>query len=122
MAQDKRSTVEMVDDLADSASKLWSKFFKLSSELDKLKEAVEQQQALTTGPLQVFIDHEPEFKRLLSTGFLQSVNKEVAQNKRHIEASADEIIRDKLDKAIDELSDKLKDAILEKIEKQSALW
>ena len=47
---------------------------------------------------------------------------EVAQNERHIETLADSIIRDKLDKALDDVSDKLKTAILEKIEKQSALW
>ena len=122
MLQNNGNTAEVVGDLIAAVNKLESKVFKIFIELDKLKEAVEQQQAMTTGPLQVFIDHEPEFKRLLSTGFLQSVNKEAAQNKRHIEALADEIIRDKLDKAIDEVSDKLKDAILEKIEKQSTLW
>lgn len=116
------NTAEVVNDLVAAVDKLEAKIFKLFLELDKLKEAVEQQQALTTGPLLVFINHESEFKRLLSTGFLQSVNKEVAQNKRHIEALADEIIREKLDKALDEISDKLKDVILEKIEKQSALW
>ena len=122
MAQNKCNTAEVVNDLVAAVDKLEAKVFKLFLELNKLKETVEQQQATIAGPLQVFIDHEPEFKRLLSTGFLQSVNKEVAQNKRHIEALADEIIRDKLDKALDEVSDKLKDAILEKIEKQSALW
>ena len=122
MLQNNGNTAEVVNDLVAAVNKLEAKVFKLFLELDKLKEAVEQQQALTTGPLLVFINHEPEFKRLLSTGFLQSVNKEVAQNKQHIEALADEIIRDKLDKAIDEISDKLKDDVFEKIEKQSALW
>lgn len=122
MIQNKRNTAEVVNDLVAAVNKLESTVFKIFIELDKLKQAVEQQQAMVAGPLKIFADHEPEFKRLLSTGFLQSVNKEVAQNKRHIEALADEIIRDKLNKALDEVSDKLKDAILEKIEKQSALW
>lgn len=122
MAQNKRDTAEIVDKLAVSLAKLETKVFKIFIELDKLKQAVEQQQAMIDGPLKIFVDHEPGFRRLLSTGFLCSVNEEVAQNKRHIEALADEIIRDKLDKAFDEVSDKLKDAILEKIEKQSALW
>lgn len=122
MIQNKRNSAEVIGDLVAAVNKLESKVFKIFIELDKLKQAVEQQQAMIAGPLKIFVDHEPEFKRLLSTGFLQSVNKEVAQNKRHIEALADEIIRDKLDKALDEVSDKLKDAILEKIEKQSALW
>ena len=122
MIQNKRNTAEVIGDLVAAVNKLEAKVFKLFLELDKLKETVEQQQATIAGPLRLFADHEPEFKRLLSTGFLQSVNKEVAQNKRHIEALADEIIREKLDKAIDEVSDKLKDDVLEKIEKQSALW
>lgn len=122
MVQNKRNTDEIVDKLAVSLAKLETKVFKIFIELDKLKQAVEQQQAMIAGPLKIFADHQPEFERLLSTGFLQSVNEEVAQNKRHIEALADEIVRDKLDKAIDEASDKVKDAVLEKIEKQSALW
>lgn len=122
MVQNKRNTAEVVNDLVAAVNKLESKVCKIFIELDKLKQAVEHQQAMIDGPLKIFVDHEPEFKRLLSTGFLQSVNKEVAQNKRHIEALADEIIRDKLDKALDDVSDRLKDTILEKIEKQSALW
>lgn len=118
MIQNKRNTAEVVNDLVAAVNKLESTVFKIFIELDKLKQAVEQQQAMVAGPLRIFADHAPEFERLLSTGFLQSVNKEAAQNKRHIEALADEIIRDKLDKA----SDKLKDDVLEKIEKRSALW
>lgn len=118
MAQNNRDTAEIVSDLIAAVNKLETKVFKLFIEFDKLKETVEQQQAMIAGPLKMFADHAPAFERLLSTGFLYSVNKEVAQNKRHIEALADEIIRDKLDKA----SDKLKDDVLEKIEKRSALW
>lgn len=102
MAQNERSTAEVVNDLVAAVNKLESKVFKLFIELDKLKEIVEQQQAMIAGPLRMF--------------------EEVAQNERHIETLTDEIIRGKLDKALDEVSDKLKDAILEKIEKQSALW
>lgn len=122
MAQNKCNTAEVVNDLVAAVDKLEAKVFKLFLELDKLKETVEQQQATIAGPLRMFADHAPEFERLLSTGFLYSVNKEVAQNKRHIEALADEIVRDKLDKVLDDVSDRLKDTILEKIEKQSALW
>lgn len=122
MAQNNRDTAEIVSDLIAAVNKLESKVFKLFIEFDKLKETVEQQQAMIAGPLKMFADHAPAFERLLSTGFLYSVNKEVAQNKRHIEALADEIVRDKLYKALDDVSDRLKDTILEKIEKQSALW
>lgn len=118
MIQNKCNTAEVVNDLVAEVDKLKSTVFKICIELDKLKQVMEHQQAMITGPLRMFADHAPEFERMLSTGFLYSVNKEVAQNKRHIEALADEIIRDKLDKA----SDKLKDDVLEKIEKQSALW
>lgn len=96
------NTAEVVNDLVAAVDKLEAKVFKLFIELDKLKEIVEQQQATIAGPLMMF--------------------EEVAQNERHIETLADEIIRDKLDKAIDEISDKLKDAILDKIRKQSMLW
>lgn len=122
MLQSMCNTAEVVNDLVAAVDKLEAKVFKIFIELDKLKETVEQQQAMIAGPLKIFVDHAPEFERLLSTGFLYSVNKEVAQNKRHIEALADEIVRDKLDKALDDVSDRLKDTILEKIEKQSALW
>ena len=102
MLQNNGNTAEVVNDLVDAVNKLEVKVFKLFLELDKLKETVEQQQATIAGPLRMF--------------------EEVAQNERHIETLADSIIRDKLDKALDDVSDKLKTAILEKIEKQSALW
>lgn len=102
MLQNNGNTAEVVNDLVAAVNKLEVKVFKLFLELDKLKETVEQQQATIAGPLRTF--------------------EEVAQNERHIETLADSIIREKLDKALDEISDKLKDVILEKIEKQSALW
>ena len=102
MLQNNGNTAEVVNDLVDAVNKLEVKVFKLFLELDKLKEIVEQQQSTIAGPLRM--------------------SEEVAQNERHIENLADEIIRGKLDKALDEVSDKLKAAILEKIEKQSALW
>lgn len=102
MLQNDGNTAEVVNDLVDAVNKLEVKVFKLFLELDKLKEIIEQQQSTIAGPLRMF--------------------EEVAQNERHIETLADEIIRDKLDKAIDEISDKLKDAILDKIRKQSMLW
>lgn len=102
MLQNNGNTAEVVNDLVDAVNKLEVKVFKLFLELDKLKETVEQQQATIAGPLRVF--------------------EEVAQSERRIETLADGIIRGKLDKALDDVSDKLKTAILEKIEKQSALW
>lgn len=62
------------------------------------------------------------FKLSIELDKLMRMFEGVAQNERHIETLADSIIRDKLDKALDDVSDKLKTAILEKIEKQSALW
>lgn len=102
MLQNNGNTAEVVNDLVDAVNKLEVKVFKMFLELDKLKEIIEQQQSTIAGPLRMF--------------------EEVAQNERHIENLADEIIRSKLDKALDAVSDKLKTAILEKIEKQSALW
>ena len=102
MLQNMCNTAEVVNDLVAAVDKLEAKVFKLFLELDKLKEIVEQQQSTIAGPLRMF--------------------EEVAQNERHIEALADKIVRDKLDKALDDVSDRLKDTILEKIEKQAALW
>lgn len=116
-----RPTREDIEKLYSALIDMQSDFHGIQSRLHTAEQAIlalteglQHIQELIKGPLHIYIDHYPEFHRMLSDGLLQYQDE--------IETVTERFLREKFGEALDTVAEDMKNEILRKIQKQSALW
>ena len=116
-----RPTREDIEKLYSALIDMQSDFHGIQSRLHTpqqailpLREGLQHIHELIKGALHIYIDHYPEFHRMLSDGLLQYQDE--------IETVTERFLREKFGEALDTVGEDMKNEIVGKIQKESALW